>query len=90
MTTAPSGKAGIVYDACQVSLNRQVALKVISGSLGLSIAILSFLFGGGPPPAAPGPTTEPCGPDPDEEGSPGDLDCNEATDVALLSRFQFW
>ena len=38
--------------------------------------ILLFLFGGGPAPAAPGPTTEACGPDPDEEGSAGDLGCN--------------
>ncbi len=34
---------GIVYEARQVSLNRKVALKVISGSLGLSSkAVLRF------------------------------------------------
>ena len=37
------------------------------------VFILGFLFGGGPPPAAPG--HENCGPDPDEPGSPGDLGC---------------
>ncbi len=37
------GGMGIVFEARQVSLNRQVALKVISGSLGLSSkAVLRF------------------------------------------------
>ena len=40
-----------------------------------AVSILSFLFSSGPPPAAPGPTTEPCGPDPDDVGSDGDLGC---------------
>ncbi len=40
-----------------------------------AVAILSFLFSGGAAPASPGPTSEPCGPDPDDEGSPGDLGC---------------
>lgn len=40
-----------------------------------AVGILGFLFSGGAPPASPGPTSEPCGPDPDEEGSPGDLGC---------------
>jgi hypothetical protein len=47
------------------------------GSVNITDAVgtLLFLFSGGAPPAAPGPTTEPCGPDPDEKGSPGDLGC---------------
>jgi hypothetical protein len=40
-----------------------------------AIAILAFLFLGGPAPASPGPVTEPCGPDLDPAGSPGDLGC---------------
>ena len=40
-----------------------------------AVGILLFLFSGGPPPADPGPTAEPCGPDPDEKGSLGDLGC---------------
>ncbi len=40
------GGMGIVYEARQVSLNRKVALKVISGSLGLSSkAVLRPLCG---------------------------------------------
>jgi hypothetical protein len=39
------------------------------------VSVLNFLFQGGPPPASPGPTSSPCGPDPDEPGSPGDLGC---------------
>ncbi len=40
------------------------------------VATFSFLFAGGPPPVAPGPVTQPCGPDPDATGSPQDLGCN--------------
>jgi ELWxxDGT repeat protein len=40
------------------------------------INLLSWLFTGGPEPAAPGPTGAPCGVDPDEAGSPGDLGCD--------------
>lgn len=40
------------------------------------VATFSFLFAGGPPPVAPGPTTQPCGPDPDATGSPQDLGCD--------------
>ncbi len=40
-----------------------------------AVSILLFLFSGGPHPAPPGPATEPCGPDPDDPGSPGDLGC---------------
>jgi hypothetical protein len=39
------------------------------------IALLNWLFLGGPEPAAPGPTTAPCGVDPDVPGSAGDLGC---------------
>ena len=39
------------------------------------IALLGFLFLNGQPPAAPGPTDEPCGLDPDGPGTPGDLGC---------------
>lgn len=39
------------------------------------IALLGYLFQGNQAPAAPGPTTEPCGVDPDEPGSAGDLGC---------------
>ncbi len=47
------------------------------GSVGLTdaIGILLFLFRRGPAPAPPGPTTEACGPDPDDPGAPGDLGC---------------
>jgi hypothetical protein len=40
------------------------------------IALLNWLFLGGPEPAAPGPTTAPCGVDPDIPGSTGDLGCD--------------
>ncbi len=40
-----------------------------------AVAILGFLFGSGPPPPAPGPTTEPCGRDPDAQNTPADLGC---------------
>ena len=40
-----------------------------------AVGILSFLFGSGADPAPPGPASEPCGPDPDAPGSPGDLGC---------------
>jgi hypothetical protein len=40
-----------------------------------AVVLLQFLFQGGPPPPAPGPPGEPCGPDPDAAGSPGDLGC---------------
>lgn len=39
------------------------------------VYILSWLFTGGPQPAPPGPTTSPCGFDPDPPGSAGDLGC---------------
>lgn len=39
------------------------------------IYLLEWLFLGGPEPAAPGPTKEPCGFDPDPPGSQGDLGC---------------
>jgi hypothetical protein len=39
------------------------------------VVILNFLFLGQAAPADPGPTTSPCGPDPDKPGSPGDLGC---------------
>ena len=39
------------------------------------ISLLDFLFKGGPPPASPGPAPLPCGPDPDQAGSAGDLGC---------------
>ncbi len=41
------------------------------------IYLLSWLFTGGPEPVAPGPADRPCGVDPDEIGSPGDLGCME-------------
>jgi hypothetical protein len=41
------------------------------------IYVLNFLFLGGPPPTAPGPTSQPCGPDP--AGSPTDLGCDSYT-----------
>lgn len=41
-----------------------------------AVATFSFLFSGGAPPEAPGPTTQPCGPDPDAPGSPQDLGCD--------------
>ena len=41
------------------------------------IALLNWLFTGGPEPAAPGPSSRPCGVDPDEVGSQGDLGCGE-------------
>ncbi len=44
-----------------------------------AVALLSFLFLGGPPPAAPGPARAPCGLDPDEPGSAGDLGCSQYT-----------
>ena len=40
-----------------------------------AVGILSFLFSAGAPPAAPGPTEEPCGPDPDAVDSVGDFGC---------------
>ncbi len=39
------------------------------------IYLLSWLFTRGPEPAAPGPTDQPCGVDPDMAGSLGDLGC---------------
>ena len=39
------------------------------------ISLLNWLFLGGPEPAPPGPTTAPCGLDPDTAGSPGDIGC---------------
>jgi hypothetical protein len=41
------------------------------------VYLLSWLFSGGPDPAPPGPTTAPCGFDPDPPGSPGDLGCED-------------
>jgi hypothetical protein len=48
-----------------------------SGAIDISdgVAILNWLFGSGEDPAAPGPATAPCGPDPDPSGSAGDLGC---------------
>ena len=37
--------------------------------------LVGYLFGRGPAPAAPGPPGAPCGADPDEPGSRGDLGC---------------
>lgn len=41
------------------------------------IAILQYLFNGGPPPAAPVPPEAPCGVDVDAPGSAADLGCEE-------------
>jgi hypothetical protein len=48
-----------------------------SGVINISdgIAILNWLFASGEEPAAPGPSTAPCGFDPDPTGSEGDLGC---------------
>jgi hypothetical protein len=40
------------------------------------ISLLGYIFSQGTPPAEPGPPTDPCGTDPDPEGSPGDLGCD--------------
>lgn len=40
-----------------------------------AVALLGYLFLGYAPPAAPGPSTSPCGADPDPLGSEGDLGC---------------
>jgi len=47
------------------------------GTLALTdaVSLLDFLFRGGPGPATPGPTTEPCGIDPDPPGSAADIGC---------------
>jgi hypothetical protein len=52
-----------------------------SGELDITdgVYLLNFLFSGGPPPTDPGPLSEPCGPDPDEPGSDGDLGCESYT-----------
>ena len=50
-----------------------------SANIADSVGSLNFLFGGGPRPPPPGPADEPCGPDPDPEGSPGDLGCESYT-----------
>jgi hypothetical protein len=49
-----------------------------SGRVDISdgINILNFLFLGGLSPAPPGSAADPCGPDPDAPGSPGDLGCD--------------
>jgi hypothetical protein len=39
------------------------------------ISLLNWLFLGGPEPAPPGPTTAPCGLDPDTPGSSADIGC---------------
>jgi regulation of enolase protein 1 (concanavalin A-like superfamily) len=39
------------------------------------ISLLNWLFLGGPEPSPPGPTTAPCGLDPDTPGSSGDIGC---------------
>ena len=59
----------------------QVSFWIKIGEVDFSdgVAILNFLFGGGPPPALPGPTSRPCGPDPDASGSAGDLGCDSYT-----------
>ena len=41
------------------------------------IFLLGYMFLGDHPPPAPGPVGQPCGFDPDEPGSPGDLGCKE-------------
>ena len=41
------------------------------------VACLNYLFIGGEPPAHPGPVESPCGEDPDEIGSQGNLGCEE-------------
>ncbi|MBI4607330.1 MAG: VCBS repeat-containing protein, partial [Planctomycetes bacterium] len=43
------------------------------------IALLNYLFASGPAPREPGPTPEPCGLDPDPDGSALDLGCAEYT-----------
>ncbi len=43
------------------------------------VGLLGFLFGGDGVVAPPGPVSEPCGPDPDAPGSPGDLGCESYT-----------
>ena len=56
---------------------REAADANNSGDVDLTdgVSILNFLFQGGPAPAAPGPTNQACGLDPDAAGSPGDLGC---------------
>jgi DNA-binding beta-propeller fold protein YncE len=39
------------------------------------VYLLLYLFAGRAAPGAPGPQTQPCGPDPDPPGSPGHLEC---------------
>jgi hypothetical protein len=48
-----------------------------NGSIDITdgVYLLNWLFLGGPEPAAPGPTTAPCGLDPDPPASPADLGC---------------
>ena len=41
-----------------------------------AVYLLAWLFTGGPEPVAPGPTSAPCGVDPDPAGSAGDLGCD--------------
>jgi hypothetical protein len=56
--------------------NNDKAVNITDG-----IYILNYLFLGGPAPASPGPPGkgDPCGPDTDAPGSPGDLGCDTYT-----------
>jgi hypothetical protein len=54
--------------------NNDGAIDITDG-----IYALSWLFTGGPEPAAPGPTGTACGFDPDPAGSWGDLGCEVYT-----------
>jgi hypothetical protein len=61
--------------ACMESgdINNDGVIDITDG-----VVVLLFLFLGGDPPAPPGPTSSPCGPDPDPAGSAADLGCQES------------
>jgi PKD repeat protein len=63
---------GEAYPSCleSANANNDGAIDISDG-----IHLLRWLFTGGPEPAPPGPTSAPCGLDPDPAGSPGDLGC---------------